>query len=100
VRDPIERIRDMLEAITRIERYSERGREAFERDELIQVWIVHHLQVIGEAAAQLGRDFHAAHPGYHGRRLLRWVTCLSTSISDWISRKSGEPSNATCPNSG
>ena len=53
----------MLEAITRIERYSERGREAFERDELIQVWIVHHLQVIGEAAAQLGRDFHAAHPG-------------------------------------
>ena len=24
--------------------------------------MVHHLQIIGEAAAQLGREFHAAHP--------------------------------------
>lgn len=62
MRDPTERLRDILEAIVRIERYAARGREAFERDELIQLWIVHHLHVIGEAAVQLGRDFHAAHP--------------------------------------
>jgi uncharacterized protein with HEPN domain len=62
VRDPQERLRDILDAIDGIERYAARGRDAFDQDELIQVWIVHHLQIIGEAAAQLGRDFHDAHP--------------------------------------
>jgi uncharacterized protein with HEPN domain len=60
MRDPQERLRDILDAIARIERYAARGRHAFDQDELIQVWIVHHLQIIGEAAAQLGRDFHDA----------------------------------------
>ncbi len=62
MRDWQERLEDILDAISRIERYASRGRESFESDELIQVWIVHHLQIIGEAAARLGRDFHDAHP--------------------------------------
>ncbi|CDM66718.1 HepT-like ribonuclease domain-containing protein [Pyrinomonas methylaliphatogenes] len=62
MRDPKERLRDILEAIVRIERYASRGREVFEGDELIQVWIFHHIQIISEAAANLGRDFHEAHP--------------------------------------
>lgn len=62
MRDPKERLRDILDAIARIERYAARGREAFEQDELIQVWTFHHIQIIGEAAANLGRDFHEAHP--------------------------------------
>lgn len=44
-------------------KYAALGREAFEHDELVQVWIVYHLQIIGEAAARLGRRFHEAHPG-------------------------------------
>ena len=40
-----------------------RGRLAFEQDELIHVWVIHRLVVIGEAAGRLGRAFHAAHPG-------------------------------------
>jgi len=62
VRDPGERLLDMLEAIERIDRYAEKGREAFEKDELIQNWFVHHLQIVGEAAAKLGRRFHEDHP--------------------------------------
>jgi uncharacterized protein with HEPN domain len=62
MRDPKERLRDILEAIGNIERYAARGRPAFERDELIQVWVFHHIQIIGEAAGQLGRDFQAAYP--------------------------------------
>jgi uncharacterized protein with HEPN domain len=62
MRDPQERLRDILDAIAGIERYAARGRDAFDQNELIQVWIVHHLQIVGEAAAQLGRDFHDAHP--------------------------------------
>ncbi len=38
MRDPTERLKDMLDAIANIERYAARGREAFERDELIQIW--------------------------------------------------------------
>jgi uncharacterized protein with HEPN domain len=62
MRDPKERLRDILDAVERISRYTSRGREAFEREELIQVWVVHHLQIIGEAAAQLGQGFHRAYP--------------------------------------
>lgn len=56
MRMPRERLADILEAIARIERYAARGREAFERDELIQNWVVRHLQVIGEAARALPEE--------------------------------------------
>jgi len=59
--DPRERILDMLEAIERIERHAAKGRAEFEKDELIQSWMVHHLQIVGEAAAKLGRDFLEQH---------------------------------------
>jgi uncharacterized protein with HEPN domain len=44
-----------------MERYAARGPGAFQRDELVQVWIVHYLLIIGAAAARLGRDFHDSH---------------------------------------
>jgi len=62
MRDPVERLKDILGAIAKIERYAAQGRDAFFQDELLQVWVIYHLQVIGEAAARLGPDFHAAHP--------------------------------------
>ena len=62
MRDPKERLLDMLEAIERIERYAARGRVAFEADELVQTWIVHHIQIIGEAAAKLGPEVRERHP--------------------------------------
>jgi uncharacterized protein with HEPN domain len=42
---------DMRDAIARIQAYAPLGRERFEADELVQVWMVHQLEVIGEAAA-------------------------------------------------
>ena len=56
--------------MARIGRYTSRGREAFDREELIQVWVVHHLQIIGEAASRLGRDFHQAHPDVPWARIV------------------------------
>jgi uncharacterized protein with HEPN domain len=56
MRDDKERLRDILEAIAQIERYSLQGRDRFEQEELVQVWIVHHLQVIGEATSALSRS--------------------------------------------
>ena len=47
---------DILEAIERIEKYTAQGREAFEVNELIQTWVVHHIQIIGEATRKLSQD--------------------------------------------
>jgi uncharacterized protein with HEPN domain len=62
MRDPKERLRDILEAIDNIQRYAVRGKEAFEKDELIQVWFLRHLQVIGEAARSLPQEFRDRMP--------------------------------------
>jgi len=62
MRDPKSWLQDILDAIEQIQRYTGRGRVALEQEELIRVWMFYHLQVIGEAAARLGRDFHQAHP--------------------------------------
>ena len=62
MRDDRERLLDMLEAIERIDRYASRGREAFEREELLQNWVVHHAQIIGEAARKVSDVLRRAHP--------------------------------------
>ena len=53
MRDPNECLRDMLEAITAIERHLDCDRATFERDEPRQAWFLRHLQIIGEAARAL-----------------------------------------------
>jgi len=62
VREPKERLRDMLEAIAAIERHLHRGQAAFEQDELLQGWFVRHLQIIGEAARALPEEVRALAP--------------------------------------
>jgi uncharacterized protein with HEPN domain len=62
VRDPKERLRDILDAIASIERYAVRGRQAFESDELIQNWFVRHLQIVGEAAYALPKELRDQQP--------------------------------------
>ena len=56
-----QRLRDILEAIEKIDRFAAEGRAAFEADERTQVWIVHHIQIIGEAARTLSEDFRSQH---------------------------------------
>ena len=50
MRDDRLRFLDMAEAIRKIEKYTASGKSAFEKDELVQIWVVHHLQILGEAA--------------------------------------------------
>jgi len=61
MRDDRVRLDDILEAIKRVERYAKRGRKAFQTDELIQNWVIHHIQIIGEAAGKLSEAFRKAH---------------------------------------
>ncbi|HZY64736.1 MAG TPA: DUF86 domain-containing protein [Rubrobacteraceae bacterium] len=62
MRDPKERLLDILSAIAAIERYRDRDRADFERDELLQNWFLRHLQIIGEAARALPEDVRALAP--------------------------------------
>lgn len=56
MRSDRERLLDILEAIDRIEAHKLAPRSAFDTDELLQVWFVHHLQTIGEAASRLSPE--------------------------------------------
>ncbi len=62
MRNERERLLDIPEAIERIEKYAILGQQAFEQSELIQTWILHHLQIIGEAARTLPNDLKQQHP--------------------------------------
>lgn len=46
MRNDTERVRDIQEAIAKIEKYAVRGKLVFDEDELIQTWVVQHLQII------------------------------------------------------
>jgi len=48
---------DILEALEKIEKYAAKGERAFYKEELIQVWLIYYIQVIGEAANQLSPSF-------------------------------------------
>ena len=69
MRDDRERLFDIMEAIEKIEQHSSEGREVFERDELIQVWMTHYVQIVGEAAANVSEEFAGEHPEVPWRRI-------------------------------
>ncbi len=56
-----ERLIDILDAIGMIERYANQGRENFENNELLLVWVIHHIQIIGEVASGLSDNLRIAH---------------------------------------
>jgi uncharacterized protein with HEPN domain len=62
MRDDRTRLADVLEAIERVERYATRGRAGFDADELLQTWVVHHLQIIGEACRGVSLELTERHP--------------------------------------
>ena len=62
MRNDRERLADILEALEKIERYTPRGKQAFENDEMFQVWVVRHLQIVGEAASRISVDTQIRFP--------------------------------------
>jgi len=62
MRSDSERLLDIQEAIKNINKYARVGKDEFENNELIQSWIVRHLQIIGEASSRLSENFRNSHP--------------------------------------
>ncbi len=56
MRDDRQRCQDMLDAIQKIEEKSA-GISEGQADEMLQVWVIHHLQIIGEAAFKVSEEF-------------------------------------------
>jgi uncharacterized protein with HEPN domain len=61
MRNDNERLLDIKEAIEHINKYASQGKNAFINDELIQIWILHYIQILGEAAARLSDDFQESY---------------------------------------
>ncbi|TRZ88646.1 DUF86 domain-containing protein [bacterium] len=70
MRSDRERLTDILEALEKIERYTPRGKQAFENDEMFQVWVVRHLQIIGEAAGRISVDTQMRFPEVPWRKMI------------------------------
>ncbi len=61
MRDDRERLLDMLEAIHKIEQYAQDESFSSHDEELVQVWMIHHLQIIGEAASKISQELRNRH---------------------------------------
>lgn len=62
MRDDNERLQDIIEAIEQLEKYARQGKTVFKQQELIQIWIIYHLQIIGEAARVISSPFKEKYP--------------------------------------
>lgn len=61
MRDDRDRLLDILTAIDHIREKTAQGRTAFDGSDVLQVWVLHHLQIIGEAARCLSPAFKERH---------------------------------------
>ena len=64
-----DRLHDILDAIAQIEVERAKGRRAFDDSRLIQVWMVHHLMIIGEAVRAIDPAVRQQHPSVPWRQI-------------------------------
>lgn len=69
MRSDRERLEDILQAIEKIEERASDGKISFLTDELLQVWMTHHLQIIGEAVARISNETKMAHPDFPWKQI-------------------------------
>ncbi len=62
MRDDRDRLRDILRAIDRILEGTLAGRSEFQNDVKLQVWVLYHLQIIGEASRSLSEELRQSYP--------------------------------------
>jgi len=69
VRNFRDRLEDILDAIDQIEVEAVKGRAAFDSSSLIQVWMVHHLMIIGEAVRAIDPAVKQRYPSIPWRQI-------------------------------
>jgi uncharacterized protein with HEPN domain len=61
MRSDADRLCDILTATAKIKERIADSIDAFQGDEMLQVWAIHHLQVIGEAARGVSQSLKERH---------------------------------------
>jgi uncharacterized protein with HEPN domain len=64
-----ERLEDILEAVAQIETEQAKGKSAFDENPLVQVWMVHHLMIIGEAVRAIDPAERSKYPSVPWRQI-------------------------------
>ncbi len=77
MRNDRERLLDIIEAIERIERHTRAGRATLADQELVQVWVIHNLEVIGEAARGVSEDLRQGRPDVGWREIVAMRNVLA-----------------------
>jgi predicted nucleotidyltransferase/uncharacterized protein with HEPN domain len=62
MREPVEHLRRIQNAISKIAIYTQKGRAAFDAEEDIRLSIIYYLQTISEAARAVPDEFQKRHP--------------------------------------
>jgi len=70
MRDDLTRLKDILDAINQIEKYKPPVFEDLISNELVQVWIIHHIQEIGEASAAISSELRSKEPQVPWRQII------------------------------
>ena len=63
-------ILDILDAIEQIEKYAVKGEEEYSANELIQKWMIFHLQIIGEASSKISDKIRSETPSVPWRQII------------------------------
>ncbi|MFW5453669.1 DUF86 domain-containing protein [Thioalkalivibrio sulfidiphilus] len=77
-----DRLLDILEAIEAIERHKPEDKDQFDADELIRVWCLRHLEVIGEAATKISEDCRILAPEIPWRQVIGMRNALIHAYFD------------------
>ena len=75
MRSDRQRLLDILEAIEKIEGHMAQLKEDFDSDEMLQIWTVHYLQIIGEAASRISPELRVKHSEIPWAKLLAPGMC-------------------------
>jgi uncharacterized protein with HEPN domain len=62
MRSDRDRLSDMIEAIRLISEKLPRTKDEFAGSDLLQIWVLYHIQIIGEAANGISSTFRSSHP--------------------------------------
>lgn len=77
MRDTSEQLRRIQNAITKIAGSVKKGRARFDKEEEVRISIIHHLQIISEAAQAIPQDFKDHHPAIPWKQMISFQDFLT-----------------------